>query len=51
MTHEEQKELNRKRAHKFYTESREKYNRIIMRYWAKRVLSLSPQELAELIAK
>jgi len=51
MTHEEQKERSRKAAHKFYKESRDKYNRIIMRYWAKKVLSLSPRELAELIAK
>lgn len=51
MTQEEIKEKNRKAANKFYYESREKYDRIILRYWARKVLSLSPQELAELLSK
>ena len=51
MTQEEVKERNRKAANKFYHESREKYDRIILRYWGKKVLSLSRQELAELLSK
>lgn len=46
---EDNKERSRRAANKFYRESRDKYDRNMLRYWTKRVLSLSPQEIADLL--